>query len=201
MSKHPLYSTWQGMKQRCTNQKHSGYYRYGGRGIFVCERWMNSFQDFCSDMGEKPEGTTLDRKDNSKGYSKENCRWATKDEQQLNRENTRYVFVDGVKHKAAILAMECGLKTDTIVERANKGLTIDELLDPERRVFVNGLSLGGKANGLKNLAKTHCPRGHEYTPDNIRPSGVGGRGCKKCHTILERGRREKRKLKAITSST
>jgi hypothetical protein len=83
-AKKPTYLTWIGMKQRCTNPKATGFKNYGGRGITVCPQWMK-FSVFLSDMGERPEGMTLDRKDNDQGYRPDNCVWATHKQQATNR--------------------------------------------------------------------------------------------------------------------
>jgi len=83
--KHPLYMTWWNMKSRCYDDKDPSFDNYGGRGITVCDRWLD-FEPFALDMGLKPEkDLTLERMDNHKGYSPNNCRWATKTEQCLNR--------------------------------------------------------------------------------------------------------------------
>lgn len=80
----PTYKSWRNLKKRCNNPNHTDYKDYGGRGIAVCERWSD-FRNFLEDMGERPEGKTIDRKDNDGGYYKENCRWATAKEQRLNQ--------------------------------------------------------------------------------------------------------------------
>lgn len=82
--KHPLYAAWAGMKERCNNQLNPGYENYGGRGITYYERWK-VFANFAEDMWPKPPGTSLERKDNNKGYSLDNCVWATAAEQARNR--------------------------------------------------------------------------------------------------------------------
>jgi len=85
MSKSRTYTTWRKMKARCLNKNANGYEDYGGIGIKVCNRWINSFEDFLSDMGERPEKHSIDRIDGRKGYFKKNCRWATQSEQNLNK--------------------------------------------------------------------------------------------------------------------
>lgn len=82
------YSTWKAMMTRCTNEKAKSYAKYGGRGINVCERWR-VFDNFLADMGERPEGTTIDRINNHAGYSVENCRWATPAQQSRNQTTTK----------------------------------------------------------------------------------------------------------------
>lgn len=79
------FRTWQSMKRRCYSKNHKDYKWYGARGISVCDRWLESFENFFADMGFVPEGMSIDRIDNDKGYSPRNCKWSTMTEQNNNR--------------------------------------------------------------------------------------------------------------------
>lgn len=99
---HELYWTYANMKARCYNTRHRRYKDWGGRGIRVCERWLErvtGFSNFVADMGERPRGHQLDRKDNDGDYSPENCRWTTVIKQSQNRRlrNTNKFGVNGIE--------------------------------------------------------------------------------------------------------
>ena len=185
---HPLYNIWRGMFNRCNNSASKAWPDYGGRGISVCQRWQ-TFNCFIEDMGERPPKHSIERIDNNGNYEPNNCKWATKREQQRNQRVTRLVVIDGVTFKAVELSDLCGLKTDSIIERAEKGLTLSEVLDPRKRIFTAGLALGGMASGAKKKMKTHCAKGHEFTEHNTRITPQGWRVCRKCCADREMERR------------
>jgi hypothetical protein len=85
----PIYTCWQRMKRRCLNPNSKDYPDYGGRGITVCESWLNSVEVFYQDMGDIPEGKSIDRIDNNGDYTPANCRWATPSEQGFNKRRSR----------------------------------------------------------------------------------------------------------------
>ena len=98
------YQSWSDMKKRCYNPKNSHYKYYGGRGITVCERWVNSFENFLADMGRKQSVYLLDRIDNDKGYFFENCRWVTT---RQSAENRRYCIPIEFNGKKMLLSQFC----------------------------------------------------------------------------------------------
>lgn len=123
----PTYQSWVAMKKRCSYAKHPAYKHYGGRGITVCDKWQ-SFAGFYEDMGERPEGTDLDRLDNDSGYYKANCRWATPAEQACNRRNTVVIEFNGRRLMVHEWAAELGIKPSTLWTRLYKGMPVERVL-------------------------------------------------------------------------
>jgi hypothetical protein len=116
----PTYRTWTKMVKRCINSRDDRYADYGGRGIGVCEEWK-TFEGFLADMGERPKGTTLDRRDNSKGYEPGNCRWATPKEQQRNTRSNRLVSFNGETKCVAEWADTLGIARGILNSRFHRG--------------------------------------------------------------------------------
>jgi hypothetical protein len=94
--KTPEHAAWLEMRKRCLCATGRAYADYGGRGITICDRWLNSYANFLADMGRKPSRKhSLDRIDNNRGYSPDNCRWATQNQQVTNRRDTVFVPFNG----------------------------------------------------------------------------------------------------------
>lgn len=131
------WHTWVRIRQRCNNVTNINYNDYGGRGIKVCDRWMESYENFLEDMGERPIGKySLDRIDNSKGYSKENCRWATDIEQSRNtRRNVKIMFEGEMRCMSEIEEM-LGFNKNIIGARLRTGNT-DNLFREVRKKHKN----------------------------------------------------------------
>jgi hypothetical protein len=120
-SKTPTYFCWDHMKQRCYNSKHKSYKDYGDRGIIVCDRWLK-FENFLADMGEVPEGLSLDRYPDVNGnYEPHNCRWATDTEQNRNRRNTVMVIFKRDKIALVELAEKLGISYPALYNRHQRG--------------------------------------------------------------------------------
>lgn len=126
--KHPLYNTWTAMRERCNCPSNKMYKYYGERGITVCERW-DDFTVFVSDMGNRPAGTSLDRIDNSKGYSHDNCKWATRVEQNTNRRNTKFVEFRGERLTLAEISRRTGANEKVLFHQVcNLGVSIESAI-------------------------------------------------------------------------
>lgn len=125
------YHTWSGMKNRCLYSSNNEYKNYGGRGISVCEHWLNSFENFFADMGPKPKGLTIERIDNSGNYEPSNCKWATRKEQAANQRErcTRTVLIaNGSRLTVQEASKRCGVKVTTLRYRLSQGWTPEKAM-------------------------------------------------------------------------
>jgi hypothetical protein len=115
----PTYNSWCEMLKRCNNPNSKKWPRYGGRGITVCAEWY-LFKNFYADMGERPKGTTLDRKDNDGNYTKGNCRWATPQQQGLNTSKTIFLLVKGKRLNMQEAAAIYGVSMSCLRQRLHR---------------------------------------------------------------------------------
>lgn len=138
-----VYNIWLGMVRRTTKPQADSYPHYGGRGITVCDRWLK-FANFYADMGEPPEGASIDRIDNDGPYTPENCRWATDAEQRRNQRRSVKVTWRGQTRVAKDWAGLLGLHHNVLYKRIASGWDPERALttgvDPERvaQVFADG---------------------------------------------------------------
>lgn len=168
------YYAWRSMRQRCTNPKHADWHNYGGRGIRVCDRWVNDYDAFFDDMGPAPEGMTLERIDVEKGYSPANCRWATAAEQAINKRTNHTITHDGKTMTVCQWADHLGIPRDTLCRRlAVYKMPVARALTPESLVPV-----------------TRCGTRHGYA------KGCRCELCKAAHAAHHREMRAKRKARA-----
>lgn len=128
----PTYKLWVAIKQRCLNPNSQHYHRYGGRGITICKRWESSYANFVADVGEQPEGMTLDRINNNKGYTPSNVRWSTRKEQANNRSTCVVLTHKGLTMNLKQWAEHLGWKYGLIASRWKKGLRGDDLFAPRK---------------------------------------------------------------------
>jgi len=118
---HGMYHTaehgvWSGIKERCRNPKNTNYHRYGGRGIDICDRWFNSFEDFYTDMGNRPtKNHSIERRNNNLGYFKENCYWATIQQQSYNKRSSRCIIFIRVHMILKDFAMKLNINHTAII--------------------------------------------------------------------------------------
>lgn len=129
----PEYHSWSCMIQRCTNPKRKSYKHYGGKGVRVCSSWL-VFENFLSDMGARPEGTSLDRIDVHGDYTPENCRWADRVTQARNSVQVVWVEIQGVRKRLVEWCEHYGVSINTVRARVRHyGLTYEEaILKPKR---------------------------------------------------------------------
>lgn len=129
MTYKPIYRLWVSMVDRCYRENVPNFKFYGGRGIRVCDRWR-TFLNFYADMGDRPEGCSLDRIDNAGNYEPSNCRWAPHTVQHANRRGTRTLTYKGKTQALADWSRETGVALITIRGRLNRGATPEAALQP-----------------------------------------------------------------------
>ena len=135
----PTYQSWKAMWRRCTNPNHKAYHHYGGRGIRICTRWK-SFESFLGDMGERPKGLMLDRKNNDGDYTPGNCRWVTQKVQNQNSRAARQVIIGGRTQCVTAWAEETGIGQMTLSLRVRMGWLEHQLLrkpNPSRHLSAH----------------------------------------------------------------
>lgn len=160
------YIIWQGLKRRCLNPKLREYPNYGGRGIQVCQRWLDGFENFLADVGRRPSPKhSLDRIDGDGNYEPGNVRWATANVQQRNRRNNRLLTLDGVTRCATEWAEIFGIGQSLIGQRLRKGWSDERTL----------------TTPVVQRSPTHCMRGHLYTAESTKVHRTtGNRQCRIC---------------------
>ena len=126
------YAIWAGMKQRCLNPNNSRWSAYGGRGITICDQWVDSFETFLADVGPRPSmAHTLDRIDNDGPYAPGNVRWSSASEQQLNtRRPERMIEIDGETRSIKEWASKAGIGKTAILYRLSRGYSGRDLIQP-----------------------------------------------------------------------
>lgn len=127
-SKHPIYVTYHCMLQRCFNPRNGSWERYGGKGISVCKRWLESFQNFWDDMAPSHQmGLEIDRKNSNKNYTPSNCRWVTRSQNMQNRRNALNNTLGFPKNFHEI-ARQRGIKRKCLYNRIYKGMSWDQII-------------------------------------------------------------------------
>lgn len=123
------HNTWQHIKERCLNVKYEHYKHYGGRGIKVCKKWINSYETFLVDMGRRPfNKTSIERIDNNGNYEPGNCKWATQKEQTRNTRKNVWLEFNGIRMIKADWLQKLGVTRQAYHYQSNKGLTDEEIL-------------------------------------------------------------------------
>jgi hypothetical protein len=132
----PEYATWNRMIDRCHNPNHDAYCYYGARGITICDRWRESFQNFLTDVGQRPgPDHSIDRIDNYKGYEPGNVRWATRQEQANNRRDNKTFTLNGVTKTQTEWARAAGVGLGSLKSRLRRGWPLERALTTPRTKY------------------------------------------------------------------
>lgn len=158
---HKIYEVWKGMHARCSYPKCKSYRNYGGRGIYVCQRWSGpkGFQNFLDDMGTPEEGMTLDRIDNDGPYSPGNCRFADRQTQAENSRRLRLITINGKTQHLSKWCREVGVSIQLVLDREGRGWTIEDAIttprNASRRKPKKLIMINGKEVHLRDVLKEH----------------------------------------------
>jgi hypothetical protein len=180
------YKAWQSLKDRCLNPKHRQYSEYGGRGITVHEPWITSFETFLADMGEPPEGMSLDRINNNGPYAPDNCRWTTRYVQQNNQRSTHRITAFGRTQSLSDWALEVELPRETLAYRIRYGWPIEEALTipkgisffkkghkSSKRIRITLLHIAERDNWSCHICHQPVTR-KNWSKDHLVPVSKGG---------------------------
>lgn len=150
------FRAWESMKQRCLNKRATGYKHYGGRGIVICQEWVNDFHAFYAYLGPPGAGLTLDRFPNNDGnYEPGNVRWASRVEQAVNRRSTRTLENGGLVQCIEYWGRELGLTGHSVSRRLGRGWSEEDALTtpPQHRLVGALLAVGDEAHTLSEWAR------------------------------------------------
>lgn len=150
-----IYRVWRGVIERCYDPKNKNFKTYGAAGVTVCDAWRNSFESFFNDMGDRPtEKHSLDRIENSKGYCKDNCRWATPKEQANNKTNNVILEFEGISKTLSQWADTTSIPLEVLRCRINKHKwPIKKALTTPNNEYITLIELDGKALSLPQWSK------------------------------------------------
>lgn len=134
-SKTRIYKIWSSMKARCYNPSYESFERYGGRGIIVCDRWKNNFEDFLIDMGYGEKGLSIDRINNDGNYEPNNCKWSTRLEQENNKSTNRHIFYFGQKYTVSQLSRHLNLPYPTVHQWLRKDYSQEKMKEYAAKII------------------------------------------------------------------
>lgn len=162
MTKTKAFRAWMGIQDRCYNEKNPKFKNYGGRGIKICDRWLESFENFFADMGHPQPHESIDRINVDGDYCPENCRWADDKTQSRNKRNTRYITLDGETKPLVEWAESKNVDPETIWMRIDRGWSDRDALT--KPINSNGklryLEFNGESKTISAWSKiTNIPRG------------------------------------------
>jgi len=167
-----MKSAWSMTRQRCYNPKTKDYPHYGGRGIRICDRWLESFDNLLSDMGVRPQGHTLERKDNDGPYSPSNCVWATRSQQSKNTRKVTRITYKGETLTASEWASRLGIKSRTLRRRLRDlGYSVEDAMT--KPVKCGGLLPGKIYTPRRKPDMSKVPRGFSHPRTKLSVEVVG----------------------------